>query len=51
MKLSKNTDVNKYIIELVEGKQSLYSPIYTFSRIKLATLKIYIKTQIKTKFI
>lgn len=47
---SKNININKYIIELVEAKQSPYRPIYAFSPVELKTLKAYIKTYLKTKF-
>ena len=43
--------MNKYIIKLIDGKQSLYGPIYALSCIKLEMLKTYIKTHLKTGFI
>lgn len=51
IELSKNISINKNAIELVEGKQLLYDPIYTFGIIELEILKIYIKTYLKTSFI
>lgn len=51
MELPKNTDINKYIIELVEDKQSLYRRIYSLQSMKLETLKTYIETYLKTGFI
>lgn len=51
IKLLKNTSINKYIIKLVEGKQQLYSSIYTLSLVELEILKAYIKTYLKTWFI
>lgn len=51
MKLPKNICINKHIIVLIEGKQLLYSPIYTLSLVELETLKDYIKTHLKTRFI
>lgn len=48
MELSKNTNINKYAIELKEDKQQLYGPIYS---LEAKTLKIYIKTYLKTGFI
>lgn len=44
IKLFENIGINKYIIELIKGKQLSYRPIYAFSLIKLDTLKTYIKT-------
>lgn len=49
--LPKNTGINEYIIELLDGTQLPYGPIYTFSPGELHTLKIYIKTHLKTGFI
>lgn len=43
--------MNKYIIQLIDGKQSSYKSIYTFNSIELKTLKTYIKTHLKTEFI
>ena len=51
MELHKNTGMNKHTIDLINGKQLLYKPIYIFSLVELATLKIYIKTHLKTGFI
>ena len=51
MELSKNTNMNKYTIKLIEGKQPLYGPIYALSLMKLTTLKAYIKIYQKTRFI
>ncbi len=51
MKLSENTNINKYAIELIEGKQPPYGPIYALSLVELETLKIYIKTYLKNGFI
>lgn len=51
IELPKNTGINEYAIELVEGKWLLYDPIYVFSPVELETLKIYIKTHLKTWFI
>ena len=38
MELSKNTGINKYAIKLEDGKQPLYSPIYSLEPIELETL-------------
>lgn len=51
MELLKNRYINKYAIELVEGKQSPYGPIYSLGLVELETLKVYIKTNLKTGFI
>lgn len=47
----KNTSINKDVIKLVEGKQPPYRPIYAFNMVELETLKVYIKTYLKTWFI
>ena len=51
IKLSKNTGINKYAIELQDGKQLLYGPIYSLGLLELETLKTYIETYLKTGFI
>ncbi len=51
MELPENISINKYTIELVKGKQPPYGPIYALSPVELETLKAYIKTHLKTKFI
>ncbi len=51
MELPENTNMNKHIIELIEGKQPPYGPIYALNPIELETLKTYIKTHLKTRFI
>ena len=38
-------------IELIEGKQPPYWPIYALSPVELETLKAYIETHLKTGFI
>ena len=40
--------MNEHAIELVEGKQPPYGPIYSLGPVKLETLKTYIKTRLKT---
>lgn len=47
----KNISINKYIIELINDKQSSYRLIYTLSLIELEILKIYIETYLKIEFI
>ncbi len=51
IELPKNTSMNEHIIELIKEKQPLYGLIYVLSPVKLETLKIYIKTYLKTSFI
>ncbi len=51
MELPENTGMNEYAIELIEGKQPPYGPIYAFSLMELETLKAYIETHLKTGFI
>ena len=51
MELSENIGINEYAIKLKEGKQSLFSPIYSLELVELETLKIYIKTNLVNSFI
>ncbi len=51
MELSENKGMNEHAIKLINGKQPLYGPIYAFSSVELKTLKVYIKTYLKTGFI
>ncbi len=51
MELPENTGMNEHAIELVDGKQPPYGPIYALSPVKLETLKTYIETHLKTDFI
>ena len=51
IELPENTNMNEYTIELVEGKQPPYGPIYSLRPVKLETLKTYIETHLKTGFI
>ena len=50
-KLSKNTGINDHAIELVEGQQSPYGPIYSLGPVELETLKAYIETNLANGFI
>lgn len=43
--------MNEHAIELIEGKQPPYGPIYALSPVELKTLKTCIKTHLKTGFI
>ena len=49
--LPENTGINKHAIELEEGKQSLFGPIYSLGPVELETLKTYIKTNLANGFI
>ncbi len=51
MELPNNTGINEHAIELVEGKQPPYGPIYSLSPVELETFKTYIETHPKTGFI
>lgn len=51
MELPENTYINKHSIELEDGKQLSYGPIYSLGPLELETLKTYIKTHLKTGFI
>ena len=51
IELSKNTGINEHAIKLQDGKQPPYGPIYSLGPVELETLKIYIKTHLKTGFI
>ena len=45
-----NTRMNEHAIELEEGKQPLFGPIYSLGPVELETLKIYIKTNLANGF-
>ena len=51
MELPENTGINKHAIKLQDNKQPLYGTIYSLRPVELETLKIYIKTHLKTGFI
>ncbi len=51
MELPENTGINENAIELIEGKQPPYRPIYSLTPVELETLKTYIETHLKTGFI
>ena len=48
---SENTGINEHVIELEEGKQPLFGPIYSLEPVELKTLKTYIKTNLANGFI
>ena len=49
--LPEQTKFNQYAIELEEGKQPPYGPIYSLDPLELETLKTYIEIHLKTRFI
>ena len=49
--LPEHTKLNEHAIDLDDGKQPLYGPIYSLGPVELKTLKIYIETYLKTGFI
>ena len=49
--LPEQTELNEHAIELEEGKQPPYGPIYSLGLVERETLKTYIKTHLKTGFI
>ena len=51
VELSKNTGINEHTIELEEGKQPPFEPIYSLEPVELETLKTYIKTNLAISFI
>ena len=48
--LPERIEFNQHVIELEEGKQPLYAPIYSLCLVELETLKTYIETHLKTGF-
>ena len=49
--LPEYTRINDHAIELVDGQQSLYGPIYSLEPVELETLKAYIETNLANGFI
>ena len=49
--LLKNTGINKHVIELEEGKQLIFGPIYGLNPVELKTLKTYIEINLASNFI
>ena len=45
------TEFNEHAIDLEDGKQPPYGPIYSLGPVELETLKTYIETHLKTGFI
>ena len=50
-KLPKHTKINVHAIELVDGQQPPYGPIYSLGLVELETLKAYIETNLANGFI
>ena len=51
MRLLKCIQLNEHIIDLKDGKQPPYKLIHSLGLIELETLKTYIETHLKTRFI
>ena len=51
IELPKHTEINIHAIDLEEGKQPPYRPIYSLEPMELETLKTYIKTNLANGFI
>ena len=49
--LPKHTGINDHAIELVDGQQPPYGPIYSLGPVELETLKAYIETNLANGFI
>ena len=49
--LPERTGANEHAIELEEGKELPYGPIYSLGPVELETLKTYIKTNLSNGFI
>ena len=49
--LPENTGINEHAIELENGKQPPFGPIYSLGPVELETLKTYIKTNLANGFI
>ena len=50
-KLPEHIGINDHAIKLEDGKQPLYSPIYSLGPVELETLKTYIETNLANGFI
>ena len=49
--LPEHTGINDHAIELVDGQQPPYGPIYSLGPVELETLKAYIETNLANGFI
>ena len=47
----KHTSINDHLIDLIDGKQPLYGPIYSLGLVELKMLKTYIETNLTNNFI
>ena len=50
-KLPEHTGINDHVIELVDGQQPPYKPIYSLGSVELETSKAYIETNLANGFI
>ena len=50
-KLFEYTEINNHTIELVEGQQQPYGPIYSLRPVELETLNAYLKTNLPNRLI
>ena len=50
-KLFEHIKINNHVIELVNGQQPLYKPIYSLKPVKLEILKAYIEIYLANRFI
>ena len=49
--IPENTKINEHAIELEEGKQPTFGPIYSLGPVELETMKTYIETNLANGFI
>ena len=49
--LPEHTGINDHVIELVDGQQPPYGPIYSLGPVELEILKAYIETNLANGFI
>lgn len=49
--LPQQTDLNKYAIELKDGKQLFYGPLYSLGLVQLEILRTYMKTYLKIRLL
>lgn len=51
VELPKYNRINNFTIQMINGKQPFYDPIYSLELVEMETLKIYIKTNLANDFI
>ncbi len=51
VELLEHTEINDHANELVDDRQPLYSPIYSFGPVKLEMLRAYIENNLASNFI